>query len=396
MKSTPNSDFIPPILLFLLFVNLLSCSPNPSDENIWLQDFNTLKKQFAPDTRVEVFEFTKDAVNNQITFKTSHSEAINALQELSNKYKISAEIIELPTKELRETSHGIVILSVGNIRTKPGHSQEMATQTLMGTPLRLLEKKGGWYRVQTSDQYIGWTEDDTFQKVTQDALNEWIASEKVIYTSNSGSVFEKPDEKSNTISDISAGNILKKMNSFKQFTEVQFADGRQGWVKTEEITSFTMWKTQNVPSATELLQTAKRFMGVPYLWGGTSYKGVDCSGFTKMTFFTHGIQLPRDASQQVHAGFAVDTDTTLKNLEPGDLLFFGEHATDIKPEKVTHVGIYMGDNKIIHSSGRVRIESLKRGEPTFNEYRLKSFLSARRVLNSIGSDGIIPVKNLLY
>jgi cell wall-associated NlpC family hydrolase len=98
--------------------------------------------------------------------------------------------------------------------------------------------------------------------------------------------------------------------------------------------------------------------------------------------------LPRDASQQVHVGMEINTDQSLKGLKQGDLLFFGRKATKENKEKITHVAIYMGGGKIIHSSGKVKIESLKRGDSDFNEYRLNTFVRAKRPLEKFNEYGI--------
>src|SRR5699024_4878699 len=99
-----------------------------------------------------------------------------------------------------------------------------------------------------------------------------------------------------------------------------------------------------------LVATAKTMTGAPYLWGGTSTKGMDCSGFTKTIFFMNGWVIPRDASQQVHAGESIDTSEGFDNLRPGDLLFFGRPATETSPQRVVHVGMWIGNNEFIHSS----------------------------------------------
>jgi len=139
-----------------------------------------------------------------------------------------------------------------------------------------------------------------------------------------------------------------------------------------------------------ILATAQEYIGRPYLWGGTSGKGMDCSGFTKTVFYLNGVQLARDASQQVRTGNEIKTDATLKNLVPGDLLFFGRKATAEKKERITHVGIYMGKGEFIHSSGDagVKIESLVKGASNFNKKRLDSFVKAKRMVNSLGKNGV--------
>jgi len=316
---------------------LFSCTSHSTTE--WKDSFKALQKSTVPDLRVEIFEYTE--TNEELLFKTDKKEHLTILKSFITQNHLNANLKLLPDSTILPNSNGIVVLSVGNIRTKPGHSQEMATQTLMGTPIKVLEKKGGWYRVQTPDHYIGWTENDTFILVNDEELRDWIQTEKLIFIENYGLLLSEKDSKSEIISDLTGGNILKKVSQTKTHTQVELADKRRGWVPDASLSSLSEWKENNRPNATELLKTAQRFMGVPYLWGGTSFKGVDCSGFTKMTYFTHGVQLPRDASQQVLVGQAVETDTTLKNLEPGDLLFFGEHATELQAEKVTHVGIYM-------------------------------------------------------
>jgi cell wall-associated NlpC family hydrolase len=126
-------------------------------------------------------------------------------------------------------------------------------------------------------------------------------------------------------------------------------------------------------------------MGVPYLWGGTSSKGVDCSGFTKTIYFMNGKILPRDASQQVYAGELVDENKNFDQLRPGDLLFFGYAATDSTQERITHVGMWIGDNQFIHSPGleaRVKISSVDPESEYYDAYNLNRYIRTKRMINS--------------
>jgi len=123
-------------------------------------------------------------------------------------------------------------------------------------------------------------------------------------------------------------------------------------------------------------------LGVPYLWGGTSTKGMDCSGFTKTVYLMNGYVIPRDASQQITAGNDVDPQLELKNLQKGDLMFFGRKATDSTRQRVTHVGIWLGNNEgeFIHASGRVKIGSIDPESSFYDEFNRNRYLGSRRYL----------------
>ena len=230
--------------------------------------------------------------------------------------------------------------------------------------------------------------------MTEAEYRQWQQAEKVAYLPDQGFSLAAPATGAQRVSDLLAGNILLYQGSEGGFSKLQYPDGRAAYVPDEDVMNYELWLASRDPSAEKIIETAFRFMGRPYLWGGTSGKGVDCSGFTKTVFYLNGLLLPRDASQQVHVGVPVETDTTLAGLQPGDLLFFGRKATEDKPEKITHVAIYLGEGKIIHSSGIVKVESLRRADPDFTEYRLNSFVRARRMLQDPGQNGVPPLKEV--
>ncbi|MCX7611047.1 MAG: C40 family peptidase, partial [Ignavibacterium sp.] len=185
-----------------------------------------------------------------------------------------------------------------------------------------------------------------------------------------------------------AGNLLKLLSVEKDFYKVEFPDKRTAYIHKSEAERFNQWYQSLKPTGESILQTAYRFMGVPYLWGGTSVKGMDCSGFTKTVYFLNGIILPRDASQQVYTGELINTENGWKNLQAGDLLFFGTKATENRKERITHVAIYIGDGDFIHAAGRVKINSFNQSKPYYSDYRKSGFIRAKRILTSIGKNGI--------
>jgi cell wall-associated NlpC family hydrolase len=145
--------------------------------------------------------------------------------------------------------------------------------------------------------------------------------------------------------------------------EVRLPDDRAGWVQAGDVTLAP--KTMTIA---ETLEFAKRFLGLPYTWGGTSSYGYDCSGFSQMLGRRRGLNMPRDSQPQ--ADWSGAAAVSRDELQPGDLLFFGE-------KKITHTGIYLGGGKFIsattHVAPMVRIDDLN------DEHWTKLFVAARRV-----------------
>ena len=387
------------LLIFLILsYNLFS------QEKITMEEvqnvIETMKQIYAPDARTAILNLEIKQEENGF-FVMGETNIPKAKEVLSEKLKelntsIKLEISELPSEELGDKIFGVVNISVANIRTKPEHSAEMATQALLGTPLKIYKKKGGWFMVQTPDDYIGWLDDDGFSQMNKVEFDIWNNSEKIIVTNKFGFSSSGKDENSVPVSDLVAGNILKFKNVDDSFTEVEYPDGRIAFIPSKHVQNYHSWLKSLEINQKNLISTAKSFMGLPYLWGGTSAKGVDCSGFTKTIYFLNGVLLPRDASQQVNVGELVDTENGFDNILPGDLLFFGRKADGDKKERATHVGMYIGDTEFIHSSGMVKINSLDSSRENFSEYRFKSFIRAKRIISSLDKNGVKLLSNYLF
>ena len=387
------------LLIFLILsYNLFS------QEKITMEEvqnvIETMKQIYAPDARTAILNLEIKQEENGF-FVMGETNIPKAKEVLSEKLKefntsIKLEISELPSEELGDKIFGVVNISVANIRTKPEHSAEMATQALLGTPLKIYKKKGGWFMVQTPDDYIGWLDDDGFSQMNKVEFDIWNNSEKIIVTNKFGFSFSGKDENSVPVSDLVSGNILKFKNVDDSFTEVEYPDGRIAFIPFKHVQNYHSWLKSLEINQKNLISTAKSFMGLPYLWGGTSAKGVDCSGFTKTIYFLNGVLLPRDASQQVNVGELVDTENGFDNILPGDLLFFGRKADGDKKERATHVGMYIGDTEFIHSSGMVKINSLDSSRENFSEYRFKSFIRAKRIISSLDKNGVKLLSNYLF
>ena len=178
------------------------------------------------------------------------------------------------------------------------------------------------------------------------------------------------------------GNVQAAGKAGKKFIPVSFPDGRTGFLKHDECRELSEWASTPV-NMNKIIQTAKGMMGTTYLWGGTSVKSADCSGFVKTAYFSAGIILSRDASQQALTGDIMPAEQW-DECQTGDLLFFGN-----APGKVSHVALYLNDGKYIHSSGQVKINSIDSAD---TDYYAIPLLGISRVVNKIGTPGITAVK----
>ncbi len=384
------------VLVILLFSTVLITAQSKNMKKI-NTIINSVKIKYAPDKRVALFNVEVNKVkkalilSGETNIPEAKAELLNKIS--SKKIKVKDEVTVLPDETLGDKIFGIVNLSVANIRSYPKHPAELATQALLGTIVKVLKYEDGFYLIQTPDEYIAWVDVDGIVTVNRDLLYDWESTPKIIYTKDFGFAYVSPDENSQRVSDLVIGDILINIGEEGGYIKVQFPDKRIAFVKKDYTQPFDVWLSKAKPTQENIVERAKSFMGIPYLWGGTSAKGMDCSGFTKTVYFLNGVLLDRDASQQVNNGILVNTENGFDNLQKGDLLFFGTKGTDEKKERVTHVGIYIGDLEFIHESGRVKINSFDEKRANFSKYRLEHFIRARRIITSLNKNGIIMIKD---
>ena len=290
-----------------------------------------------------------------------------------------------PDSLLGDKIWGLTTLSVSNIRSKPQHSSELVSQVTMGTPVKLIEETEGWIRLETPEGYNGWMDSSGLKRLTAEDLILWKSLNRFVFNRISGYLLSAPNRKGKIVSDLVLGDIFVVNSEKIGFFEISTPDGRKGFVHKKECISWEDWIGRK-PDVNALLSVALQMVGSPYLWGGTSVKAVDCSGLVKLAYFSQAIVLERDASQQALCGDSVDF-RNLKNLLPGDLLFFGT-----SPQKIVHVGIYLGNSAYIHASGLVRINSIDSLVQNYNLSENKNLVEARRILNSLNTEGIVQVK----
>ena len=336
-----------------------------------------VKQAHAPDRRLELFDISLEraggrlVVTGEVGWPEFKAALLDTLAAAASGLEIIDSVRVLPAAELGTQVYGIISVSVANMRRVPSVSAELINQTLLGTVVRLLKWEDGYYYIQNWDRYLGWLASYFVTAVDSAAAAAWQTAPQVVCRANYGLVRDAPTVSGAILVDLVPGAVLTKLGRTGDWLQVGLPDGRQGYVEAELMRA----DDGRLPMAIEqVVATARDYLGVPYLWGGTSTKGFDCSGFTQIVYRMNNYSLPRDSSQQVHYGRPVALEDDFTHLLPGDLLFFGP-----RPERITHVALYLGGKRYIHSSGQVHIASLDPADELYNDYRYTTLRTARRV-----------------
>lgn len=223
--------------------------------------------------------------------------------------------------------YGICNLSVVPVREEPQHTSEMVTQLLYGDHFKILEQRKSWCRIRFAfDGYEGWVDNKQYFEITSEAYHE-IDLDNLKVTSD---IMEFVSNQREQLIPIPLGSVLNGLSILNHSHDGNFILGKQ---PKENIIHFALL-----------------FLNSPYLWGGKTTFGIDCSGFTQTVYKLAGYRLLRDAKEQAALG---ETLSFIEESEPGDLAFF-----DNDEGIITHVGIIMSDNHIIHAHGKVQIDRL--------------------------------------
>jgi len=235
--------------------------------------------------------------------------------------------------------YGICHLSVVPCRAEAADSSEQVTQLLFGELLKVYEKKSSWYRVKLhNDGYECWIDEKQFRFISQKQYDS-IAESKAPILNDLAELVSSSD-KGERMS-ILIGSQLSGYNQEKKLLDFGVEQFHFEGEADEKL---------NIHQKDRLKDNALLLLNSPYQWGGRTPFGIDCSGFVQLVYKLNGIQLPRDASQQAKMGQAL---SFIEEAEEGDLAFF-----DNEEGKITHVGILLDGNRIIHASGKVRIDKL--------------------------------------
>ena len=299
----------------------------------------------------------------------------------------------------------VVQTSACYMRQLPDYESALETQELMGTVVEIVGEKEYWREIESPQPYKAWTTEKMLVEMTAEQIEEYEKAPKYIFTASYGHVLTVPHETGSMITDLVGGDVLRVVEKQKgkvspsgkhgKWAEVMLPDGRTGWTYKKDLRILGERINIRKGDSSEglidgetmeaVIASAWRLRGVPYLWGGMSSKGVDCSGLVRICFLMNDILLPRNASEQVFCGEEIEVsrpdiigktqeevkdgynrniaEEAIRNLGRGDLVFFGDTETG----SITHVGIYLGGGEMIHASHLVRVNSLIPGEENYYE-----------------------------
>ena len=365
----------PIILSFLTLFILNNCASSTFNKLKFDDKIKQISKKYILDKSLEVNEVEVDLKNKVPTFTgmTTNVDLYNKIKAYSDSLSFGNDVILLPDPSLGDSTRGIINVSVAPIRDRSSHTAQMVDQAIMGNWVKILVENEDWYLIQTHYKYVGWITKSAVHKCTNIFLSEWNEKARYRIKKLNSVIYSKPHMSSIPISDGVLNNRLNVTKDLVDWSEVILPDGRVGFIQKQDIELMTQNKDLSDQTSI-VISIALSMKGVPYLWGGNSSKGNDCSGFTQTAFMASGIQLPRDARQQAKVGKPIIDD----QLKEGDLLFFGTG------DRITHVGISMGGDKFIHQGskleGKVDIHSLHPDSPLYNSYRKGTFLFAKRVI----------------
>jgi len=236
-----------------------------------------------------------------------------------------------------------VIRPVANLHSRPAVESDVVSQAIYGTNVAWLDEAAGWVRGRTPDDYAGWIEASALRRAGRTyAAAGPVAGVRALYAN----LYRVPDVTKHqpllTLPFEARLEVIAEPEEDSRWIQVRLADDRSAWVQRGDVS------LEPAPlSIGQVIELARRLVGLPYLWGGTSTFGYDCSGFTQMLYRRRGVLIPRDSGPQ--ARWEGLTRVERAAIESGDLLLFGP-----SPEKITHTGVYIGGGEFIHATTHVR------------------------------------------
>ncbi|HUG38957.1 MAG TPA: SH3 domain-containing C40 family peptidase [Longimicrobiales bacterium] len=312
-----------------------------------------VRREFVPDTRVDIFEVrtrTVDGVpvvNGQTTVPAAADTFRARLAQLGVPVKIRLRL--LPDPELGPRAEALIGAPIAPVYRRPTMNSTQLSQYVLGHRVTLLSRKARFWRIRGEDRHVGWLHRGYLVRGEGGWALAWERADGGEPMVSLGA--ELHDDDGLTFARLPWGSRVLRVAGGR----ILLPDGRTGVVGGGEVVPVDRMADRFPASGESIVRTARRWMGAPYLWGGVTPNGVDCSGLIQSVFWIHGLALPRDSDMQARVGARLDPGAGFERLRAGDLLFFAER------NRVNHVAMSIGGARIIHaaaSNGGVSMNDL--------------------------------------
>ncbi len=354
------------LLILLLFILSACVHTIPKKQQTEIRDIVAEANQgFYLDNRIwfqNVYtEFNDSTIvlKGEAFFKIPIRGISKKLRQAGFDFEVIDSIFYLPEPFENDLAYGIVTAPYTMGRYKPVTKKHEGTEILYGEPVRLIRDAGELVQVQSPVGYLGYIPKSDLRTMTLSEWNRYHHGSQAVFLSNR--VLE------NGLT-VKLGTRLPYLGE----DQVLLADG--SIIKVSQD-NYMIVDPANNPLRASIISAAKHYLGLPYVWGGRSADGVDCSGFVMQAYSLNNIYLPRDTDEMANIGRIIGFPGWTDALLPGDLLFFAGTR-----RLVTHTGIYMGDGKVIHSLGSgVQVQSMNPDDPNYAASLVRRFIFAKRI-----------------
>ncbi len=334
-----------------------------------------MRTAFAPDPRIDIFDVRvrKDSagtvVEGDTTIPAAGEMFRRLLQEAGDQTDVRLRL--LPDRSLEPRNEALVRAPIAPVYRRPTMNSTQLTQYVLGARLTLLSRRGRFFRVRGEDAHVGWVHRGYLSRGETDWALRWERAEQGEPVVSLGA--EVQDQTESVFARLPWGSRVIQQAGGR----LLLPDGRTGELASGEVVAVDRISDRFPPRGESVARTARRWIGSPYLWGGVTPHGVDCSGFVQSVCWIHGMALPRDSDMQARVGAPVEPGPEFQALRAGDLLFFAEGR------RVDHVAMSLGASKIIHAAagnGVVDMNDLC-GDTAFDSFLRRILVGARRLLH---------------